>query len=108
MIIMIKNRLLVIIDSVLNFIIISVVTIIGKDYLRDSLNKLDPPVSQKMSSIYITVNLLYLAFLMTVCIIFNYIQYMKSSHKLSNPRQSLLVNVLISIVPFTLPIFLTL
>lgn len=101
---MIKDRLLVLIDAVFNCIVISVITIAGKDYIKNNLNNLDFPSNYEISKIYVTVNILYIVFLMIVCVILNYIQYIKKEHELSNPWQYLIINTLISIVPFTIPI----
>lgn len=105
---MIKDRLLVLVDAVFNCIVISVITITGKDYIRNNLDNLDFPSNYEISKMYVIINILYIVFLMIVCAILNFIQYIKNEHELSNPWQYLIINTLISIVPFTVPILLIL
>lgn len=104
---MLKNRLLVLIDAVLNCIIIAAATIIGKAYISNCLDNLNFPSNQEISKIYVIANFSYIIFLIIVCVILNYIQYTRNGRNLSNPRQFLIINILISIIPFTLPILLT-
>lgn len=102
-----KSRPYVFADTVINIILISVVCIVGNNYIKSNLIPDDYYYSKELSFWFTVINVCILFFLMVISVIINFIQYEKYSEKLNCDKYKYItVNIFISFIPFVLPFVL--
>ncbi len=106
MIFMIKNRMIVLIDTIFNSLVLLTIQFINNIYLKKNwdIYAYDYPSSKKIFIAYLLINLGIVIFLLFLSVIVNYIQYRKVKlNAQSYTPHYLYINILISVLPFLIP-----